>query len=141
CPRRPRGRPRSDWPAAGNSAPGARCCARWGARRFVGEAMVACVRPPTAQPRSAAPMDSTGPEPVHQHAAELALHDWPLPYEERLAERRLESIELVVVHCTETPDLEIARQFGERALYASGTGNSGHYYIDRDGSVHVFVRP
>ena len=26
-------------------------------------------------------------------------------------------------------------------LYDGGTGNSGHYYIDRDGSVHVFVTP
>ena len=72
---------------------------------------------------------------------DLALHDWPLPYEERLDTRAPSSIDLVVVHCTETPDLATARQFGERIHYASGTGNSGHYYIDRDGSVHVFVRP
>ena len=47
----------------------------------------------------------------------------------------------MVIHCTELPDLAMARHYGERILHASGTGNSGHYYIDRDGSVHVYVRP
>jgi N-acetylmuramoyl-L-alanine amidase len=69
-----------------------------------------------------------------------AVHD-PLPYEARLERRTLDRIELVVIHCTETPDLATARAFGEKALYASGTGNSGHYYIDRDGSLHVYVQP
>ena len=73
--------------------------------------------------------------------ADLPLHDWPLPYEERLDTRPPATIDLVVIHCTELPDLATARSFGERALYASGSGNSGHYYIDRDGSIHVFVRP
>jgi N-acetylmuramoyl-L-alanine amidase len=72
---------------------------------------------------------------------EPAVHAWPLPYEERLAERPLAQIDLVVIHCTELPDLAIARDYGERVLYDSGTGNSGHYYIDRDGTVHLFVRP
>lgn len=62
-----------------------------------------------------------------------------LPYESRLDERPLERIDLVVIHCTELPDLAMAREFGERVLYASGTGNSGHYYIDRDGAVVQFV--
>ncbi len=66
---------------------------------------------------------------------------WPLPYEERLAQRLASVIDLVVVHCTELPDMAMAREYGERALYDSGTGNSGHYYIDRDGTVHLFVRP
>jgi N-acetylmuramoyl-L-alanine amidase len=65
----------------------------------------------------------------------------PLPYELRLEERPRSQIDLVVIHCTELPDLADARKAGERILYASGTGNSGHYYIDRDGSVHVYVRP
>lgn len=68
-------------------------------------------------------------------------NDWPLPYESRLAERPLSQVDLVVIHCTELPDLATAREYGERVLYDSGTGNSGHYYIDRDGTVHVFVRP
>jgi len=65
----------------------------------------------------------------------------PLPYEQALDARPLSQVDLVVIHCTELPDLATARQYGERVLHASGTGNSGHYYIDRDGSVHVYVRP
>lgn len=64
-----------------------------------------------------------------------------LPYEDRLEARPLQQIDLVVIHCTELPDLATARHYGERILHASGTGNSGHYYIDRDGSVHLYVRP
>ena len=70
---------------------------------------------------------------------EPATHAWPLPYEARLARRELAAIDLVVIHCTELPDLATARDYGERVLYDDGTGNSGHYYIDRDGTVHVFV--
>jgi N-acetylmuramoyl-L-alanine amidase len=70
----------------------------------------------------------------------------PLPYESRLQARPPSRIDLVVIHCTELPDLATAREFGERVLYpapgeAQGTGNSGHYYIDRDGSVHRYVAP
>jgi N-acetylmuramoyl-L-alanine amidase len=72
---------------------------------------------------------------------ELPLHEWPLPYEQRLEARPLTRVDLVVIHCTELPDLATAREYGERVHYDDGTGNSGHYYIDRDGSVHVFVRP
>ncbi len=63
----------------------------------------------------------------------------PLPYEARLQARALETIELVVIHCTELPDLEMARSYGERVLYDSGAGNSGHYYIDRDGRTDQYV--
>lgn len=70
-----------------------------------------------------------------------AMHLWPLPYEERLEARPTARIDLVVVHCTELPDLAMAREYGEREIHASGTGNSGHFYIDRDGSIHVFVKP
>ena len=64
----------------------------------------------------------------------------PLPYEARLQARDPAAIDLVVIHCTELPDLATAREYGERVLYAdSGTGNSGHYYVDRDGSVHRYV--
>lgn len=66
----------------------------------------------------------------------------PLPYATALASRPLGEIDLVVIHCTELPDLAMARAFGERVLYAdSGTGNSGHYYIDRDGGIVEFVEP
>jgi N-acetylmuramoyl-L-alanine amidase len=71
---------------------------------------------------------------------DLAVHDWPLPYESRLERRAPGTIDLVVIHCTELPDMAMAREFGERIHYAAaGTGNSGHYYIDTDGSVHRFV--
>lgn len=65
----------------------------------------------------------------------------PLPYVEQLDARELASIDLVIIHCTELPDLATAREYGERVLYASGTGNSGHYYIDRDGSLECWVPP
>lgn len=64
----------------------------------------------------------------------------PLPYVDRLDERSAESIELVVIHATELPDLDTAREYGERIHYEnSRTGNSGHFYIDRDGSVAQWV--
>lgn len=64
----------------------------------------------------------------------------PLPYAARLAARPREAIDLVVIHCTELPDLATAREYGERVHYAdSNTGNSGHFYLDRDGSVHQWV--
>ena len=65
--------------------------------------------------------------------------DQPLPYVERLETRPLEQVDLVVIHCTELPDLATAREYGQRALYPSGTGNSGHYYIDRDGGIVRYV--
>ena len=63
----------------------------------------------------------------------------PLPYESLLDLRPRDRIDLVVIHCTELPDLASARSYGEQVLYDSGTGNSGHFYIDRDGSVHQYV--
>ncbi|MBO9662522.1 N-acetylmuramoyl-L-alanine amidase [Dokdonella sp.] len=70
----------------------------------------------------------------------LAIDDWPLPYEERLAARPSAAIDLVVIHCTELPDMKLAREFGERVHYeGTQTGNSGHYYIDTDGKVFRFV--
>ena len=66
----------------------------------------------------------------------------PLPYVDALAARELADIDTVVIHCTELPDLATARSYGERILYpASGTGNSGHYYIDRDGGIAEYVPP
>lgn len=65
----------------------------------------------------------------------------PLPYESKLSDRALAQIELVVIHCTELPNLSMARHYGETIHYPSGTGNSGHYYIDRDGGVYQWVQP
>ncbi len=74
--------------------------------------------------------------------SEPSVHVDPLPYEARLEPRPLAQVDLVVIHCTELPDLAAAREFGERILYPdSGTGNSGHFYIDRDGSCHRYAAP
>lgn len=71
---------------------------------------------------------------------ELPIDIAPLPYEDRLETRPPAQIDLVVLHCTELPDLATARAYGERVHYeATGTGNSGHFYIDRDGSVQRWV--
>jgi N-acetylmuramoyl-L-alanine amidase len=69
----------------------------------------------------------------------ILIHDEPLPYVPRLAERPLTAVTLVVIHCTELPDLATARAYGERVLHEDGTGNSGHYYIDRDGTISRYV--
>ncbi len=66
----------------------------------------------------------------------------PVPYAAKLPWRDPASIDLVVIHCTETPSLDSARDFGERILYAeTGTGACGHYYIDRDGALTAYVEP
>jgi len=67
------------------------------------------------------------------------IHLAPLPYEARLQTRARKAITQVVIHCTELPDLATARSYGERVLYDSGTGNSGHYYIDRDGRIEQYA--
>jgi N-acetylmuramoyl-L-alanine amidase len=65
--------------------------------------------------------------------------DW-LPYATQLQARAIDAIDLVVIHCTELPDLAMARRFGEDIHYPeSGTGNSGHFYVDRDGALHQYV--
>ena len=71
--------------------------------------------------------------------APLPVIDALLPYVAQLEHRAIERIDLAVIHCTELPDLASAREYGERVLYPSGTGNSGHYYIDRDGTVLRYV--
>ncbi|MCF7749851.1 N-acetylmuramoyl-L-alanine amidase [Bacillus subtilis subsp. subtilis] len=63
----------------------------------------------------------------------------PLSYQDSLTARLPGQIDLVVIHCTELPDLAMARAYGERVLYDSGSGNSGHFYIDRDGSIVQYV--
>jgi N-acetylmuramoyl-L-alanine amidase len=70
---------------------------------------------------------------------DATIHDWLLPYAMALGERPLAAIDLVVIHCTELPDLAMAREYGERMLYGDGSGASGHYYIDRNGASYCFV--
>ncbi len=63
-----------------------------------------------------------------------------LPYAGSLDRRDPGAIDLVVIHCTELPDLVTAREYGEMIHYpTSGTGNSGHFYIDRGGRVEQWV--
>lgn len=70
----------------------------------------------------------------------LEVHQRPLHYVQRLEDRCTDDIDLVVIHCTELPDLAMARVFGEKELYPEmQTGNSGHFYIDRDGGVEQWV--
>jgi len=70
----------------------------------------------------------------------LKIRQCPLSYVQHLDSRGTESINLVVVHCTELPDLAMARVYGEKVHYPdSQTGNSGHFYIDRDGSIEQWV--
>lgn len=69
----------------------------------------------------------------------MTVRDHFLPYVELLPERPATAVELVVIHCTELPDLATAREYGERIVHDSGTGNCGHYYIDRDGSSWRYV--
>lgn len=71
-----------------------------------------------------------------------SIHVDPLSYESRLEPREAGAIDLVVVHCTELPDLAIAREYGERVQDPeAGTGYSGHYYVDRDGRIEQWVDP
>ncbi|HET7562924.1 MAG TPA: N-acetylmuramoyl-L-alanine amidase [Rhodanobacteraceae bacterium] len=69
----------------------------------------------------------------------LTIIEQPLPYVGQLQARDPADVDLVVIHCTELPDLATAREYGERIVHPSGTGNSGHYYIDRDGTVLRYV--
>jgi N-acetylmuramoyl-L-alanine amidase len=90
---------------------------------------------------------ATRPDPVptgieHRHPVmkQPAIHARPLAYEQNLQQRKTGAIDLVVVHCTELPDLEAARTLGERIRYPqSNSGNSGHFYIDRDGRAEQWV--
>lgn len=71
---------------------------------------------------------------------ELPVLEKHLPYVARLETRPRETINLVVVHCTELPDLATARTFGERIHYPESlTGNSGHFYIERNGDIEQWV--
>jgi len=63
-----------------------------------------------------------------------------LSYVPCLESRAVTLIDLVVIHCTELPDLATARTYGERVHYPeSGTGNSGHFYIERNGEIELWV--
>ncbi len=68
------------------------------------------------------------------------INDWPVSYATRLDSRALADIDMVIMHCTELPDMQMAREYAERIQHVgSRTGNCGHRYIDRDGAQHRFV--
>lgn len=73
-------------------------------------------------------------------ASEPSVSINPLSYNDRLEARALGDITMVVIHATELPDLATAREYGERIHYPeSRTGNSGHFYIDRNGAIEQWV--
>lgn len=76
---------------------------------------------------------------MQESAGTVEIIERPLPYVQHLAQRDAADVRRIVLHCTELPDLEMAREFGERVHYQDGTGNSGHYYIDRDGRIECWV--
>lgn len=64
----------------------------------------------------------------------------PVSYEGRLAQRPLGAVDLLVIHCTELPDLQMARRYAERIQYAgSQTGACGHLYVGKDGQLLEYV--
>lgn len=46
---------------------------------------------------------------------------------------------MVIIHATEQPNWPKSRLFAEKIRYESGTGASGHYYIDRKGDIEQYV--
>lgn len=61
-------------------------------------------------------------------------------YNDSLDSRHMPDVDLVVIHCTELPSLEMSREFGEQIVHEeTGTGNSGHFYIDLDGATYLWV--
>lgn len=76
----------------------------------------------------------------HAQAGGLQIVKQLLPYNHKLPLRSLNALDLVVIHCTELPSLELSREYGEQVLYPdSQTGNSGHFYIDLDGTACQWV--
>ncbi len=66
----------------------------------------------------------------------------PLSYESKLQRRDTAQLSTIVIHCTELESIDQAREFGERIQHQSSqTGNSGHFYIGKDGAVYEFVSP
>ena len=92
-----------------------------------------------APKRGEYPLSNNAPVRKVIEAVEHGAARW-LEYAHRLDAREPGEIDLVVLHCTELPDLGTAREYGERIHYPSSrTGNAGHYYIDRDGRTEQWV--
>lgn len=78
-------------------------------------------------------------EPVIEQSVAGKIVKHQLPYNDKLRERAMQTVDLIVIHSTELPTMALAREFGEKIHYDSGTGNSGHYYVDKDGSIYQYV--
>jgi N-acetylmuramoyl-L-alanine amidase len=72
--------------------------------------------------------------------AEVKIINNLLPYNARLKMRDPKHIKMIVLHSTETPTLELAREYGGQEIYEeSSTGNAAHYYIDLNGGIYRYV--
>src|SRR5688572_12849764 len=77
---------------------------------------------------------------MSEQFAGIPIQEDLLPYNDRLEQRDTSKLDLIVLHCTELPTLQMAREFGEREVLAdTKTGLSGHYYLDRDGTTYRYV--
>jgi N-acetylmuramoyl-L-alanine amidase len=72
-------------------------------------------------------------------SSDIAIVDRQLPWCGNLQRRELADVTAVVLHATETPDLETAWQTAMRSVSQEGVGVCGHLYIDRDGTCVRFV--
>ncbi|WP_285696792.1 N-acetylmuramoyl-L-alanine amidase [Actinomadura sp. NBRC 104412] len=68
------------------------------------------------------------------HRRTPTVHDRPVSWYRLLPARAAAQVTTLVLHATETPDLETAWELAEH-----GPRVCGHLYLDRDGSVHRFV--
>lgn len=51
-------------------------------------------------------------------------------------------VDLLVIHCTELPDMAMARLYAEQIQYpGTQTGACGYYYIDTSGGLVEYVAP
>ena len=72
--------------------------------------------------------------------AEVKIINNLFSYNDRFKMRDCKQINMIVLHSTETPTLELAREYGEQEIYEeSRTGNAAHYYIDLDGNIYRYV--
>lgn len=62
-----------------------------------------------------------------------------ISYNQKLGRRSLHDVYTLVLHCTELPDEQMAREYAEKIHYDSGTGNCGHFYITKRGDVSQWV--
>lgn len=70
----------------------------------------------------------------------MSINRLPVSYQSRLAPRSAAQIDLLVIHCTELPDLETAQHYAEQIHYAvSQTGACGHLYVAKSGTVFEYV--